>query len=106
MVATLSATDPDTASDLLVWSIPTGLAGGADADEFTLSSSGVLTFEAGKDYESPDDADADGTYGVVVQVSDGVEWSLSGDDSDDFAIDGGVLRFAATPDYEEHTPAA
>ena len=70
MVATLSATDPDTASDLLVWSIPTGLAGGADADKFTLSSSGVLTFEAGKDYESPDDADADGTYGVVVQVSE------------------------------------
>ena len=156
MVATLSATDPDTASDLLVWSIPTGLAGGADADEFTLSSSGVLTFEAGKDYESPDDADADGTYGVVVQVSDGVdtdtaelevtlenaiellsevsgpaavsfeegrwvrvaaysassdedrdgvEWSLSGDDSGDFAIDGGVLRFAATPDYEEPSDA-
>ena len=156
VVATLSATDPDTASDLLVWSIPTGLAGGADADKFTLSSSGVLTFEAGKDYESPDDADADGTYGVVVQVSDGaatdtadlevtlenavellsevsgpatvsfeegrwvrvaaysasseedrdgVAWSLSGDDSGDFTIDGGVLRFAATPDYEEPADA-
>ena len=156
MVATLSATDPDTASDLLVWSIPTGLAGGADADKFTLSTSGALSFEAGKDYESPDDADADGTYGVVVQVSDGaatdtadlevtlenavellsevsgpatvsfeegrwvrvaaysassdedrdgVEWSLSGDDSGDFAIDGGVLRFAATPDYEEPADA-
>ena len=156
MVATLSATDPDTASDLLVWSIPTGAAGGADADKFTLSTSGVLTFAAVKDYESPDDADADGTYGVVVQVSDGVDtdtadlevtlenaiellsevsgpatvsfeegrwvrvaaysasseedrdgvaWSLSGDDSGDFTIDGGVLRFAATPDYEEPADA-
>ena len=36
---------------------------------------------------------------------DGVEWSLSGDDRGDFAIDGGVLRFAATPDYEEPSDA-
>ena len=156
VVDTLSATDPDTAGDELVWSIPPGAAGGADADKFTLSTSGALSFAAVKDYENPDDADADGTYGVVVQVSDGaatdtadlevtlenavellsevsgpatvsfeegrwvrvaaysasseedrdgVAWSLSGDDSGDFTIDGGVLRFAATPDYEEPADA-
>ena len=70
-VATLSATDQDTASTALMWSIPSGAAGGADRDDFTLTSAGVLTFAAAKDYETPDDADGDGTYAVNVQVSDG-----------------------------------
>ena len=70
-VATLSATDQDTASTALMWSIPSGAAGGADRDDFTLTSAGVLTFAAGKDYETPDDADGDGIYVVTVQVSDG-----------------------------------
>ena len=70
-VATLTATDNDTASDQLTWSIPSGDAGGADADHFALSSTGVLAFSRAKDYENPDDADADRTYEVTVQVSDG-----------------------------------
>ena len=70
-VATLSATDTETDSDELTWSIPSGDAGGADADKFTLSSTGVLTFNAAKDYENPDDSDTDRTYEVTVQVSDG-----------------------------------
>ena len=70
-VAILTASDDDTASDQLTWSIPSGDAGGADADQFTLSSTGVLAFSAAKDYENPDDADADHTYAVTVQVSDG-----------------------------------
>ena len=70
-VATLTASDGDTASDQLAWSIPSGDAGGADADKFTLSSTGVLAFSAAKDYETPDDADTDRTYEVTVQVSDG-----------------------------------
>ena len=70
-VATLSATDQDTATTALMWSIPSGAAGGADATQFTLTSAGVLTFAAAKDYETPDDADGDGTYAVTVQVSDG-----------------------------------
>ena len=70
-VATLSATDTETDSDELTWSIPSGDAGGADADKFTLSSTGVLTFNAAKDYENPDDADTDHTYEVTVQVTDG-----------------------------------
>ena len=66
-VATLTATDSDTAVGDLVWST----AGGADAAAFTLSASGVLAFGSAKDYEQPDDSDTDGAYEVTVQVSDG-----------------------------------
>ena len=66
-VATLAATDADTAATDLQWSI----AGGVDAAAFTLSAGGVLAFEAAKDYEAPDDADTDGDYAVTVQVTDG-----------------------------------
>ena len=66
-IATLTATDEDTASGDLSWSID----GGADASAFSLTGGGVLTFKAGRNYESPDDGDADGTYEVTVEVSDG-----------------------------------
>ena len=68
-VGTLTATDEDTAADDLVWSI----GGGADASHFSLTSGGVLTFTSAKNYESPDDSDADGTYAVTVEVADGVK---------------------------------
>ena len=70
-VETLTASDDDTASDQLAWSIPSGGAGGADADKFTLSSTGVLAFTAAPDYEAPADADTDNVYEVTVQVNDG-----------------------------------
>ena len=70
-VATLTASDEDTATDQLVWTIPEDGTGGADADQFTLSSAGDLAFSAVQDYENPDDADGDRTYEVTVQVSDG-----------------------------------
>ena len=70
-VATLSATDADTAAADLTWSIPSGAAGGADRDKFTLTSAGVLALAAAKDFENPDDADTDGNYQVTVQVTDG-----------------------------------
>ena len=66
-VGVLSAVDADTEVADLVWS----MAGGVDASEFSLSASGVLAFSAGKDFEDPDDADSDGTYGLTVRVSDG-----------------------------------
>ena len=71
-VATLSATDADTAAEDLSWSIPAGAAGGADAAKFALTTAGVLTFKAAKDYEAPDDTDTDGDYEVTVRVTDGV----------------------------------
>ena len=70
-VAILTASDDDTPIDQLTWTIPSGTDGGADADKFTLSSTGVLTFNAAKDYENPDDSDTDRTYELTVQVSDG-----------------------------------
>ena len=77
-VATLTASDDDTPIADLTWTIPSGADGGADADHFTLSEGGILAFSAAKDYEAPDDADADGTYEVTVQVSDGTEHGLGG----------------------------
>ena len=70
-VATLTATDADTAAEALAWSIPEEEAGGADAAQFTLSAQGVLAFGAAKDFEAPDDATADGDYEVTVRVTDG-----------------------------------
>ena len=66
-IAVLAATDADTAVADLAWSV----VGGADADEVASSGDGVLTFKAAKDFEAPDDADADGDYEVVVRVTDG-----------------------------------
>ena len=66
-IATLSATDADTAASDLSWS----LAGGADEDKVTLSAAGVLAFKTVKDFEAPDDADTDGDYEVTVRVTDG-----------------------------------
>ena len=87
-VATLAATDADTATEALAWSIPEGEAGGADAAQFTLSAEGVLAFRAAKDFEAPDDADGDGDYEVTVRVTDGTN-----------AIDTAlVVRLAGTDD--------
>ena len=70
-VVTLTATDADTAAADLAWSIPAGAAGGADGAKFALTADGALSFKAAKDYEAPDDADADGDYEVTVRVTDG-----------------------------------
>jgi hypothetical protein len=70
-VATLTATDADTAAEALAWSLPEGESGGTDAAQFTLSAEGALAFRAAKDFEAPDDANADGDYEVTVRVTDG-----------------------------------
>ena len=71
-MATLTASDDDTpiAGDL-IWTNPIGR--GRLRTSFRSAEGGVLTFSSVKDYEAPDDADADGTYEVTVQVSDGSE---------------------------------
>ena len=71
VVATLTATDADTPLADLAWSIPAGIAGGADGSRFTLSTAGDLAFASTKDFENPDNADRDGSYEVFVEVSDG-----------------------------------
>ena len=55
-VGTLTATDTDTDADDLTWSI----TGGADQAKFAVTTAGVLSFKAAKDYESPDDTGATG----------------------------------------------
>ena len=98
-VATLTADDSDTATTDLIWTN----TGGADSAKFSLTSAGVLTFSAAKDYEAPDDADGDGTYEVTVQVSDG-----SDSDSADLVVtlenvvELTALSGPSTVDYEEN----
>lgn len=66
-VTTVTATDSDVTA-ALVYSI----TGGADAAKFTINpSSGALSFITPPNYEVPTDADTNGTYVVIVQVSDG-----------------------------------
>ena len=68
-VATHAATDDDTPVGELAWSIPEGADGGADAAAFEVTADGALTFRTAKDFESPDDTDADGEYAVTVRVA-------------------------------------
>ena len=67
-VVTLAATDPDT-SDTLTWS----KNGGADADAFTLTAGGVLSFATAPDFEAPTDTGGDNGYVVIVRVTDGTD---------------------------------
>ena len=70
-VVNLAASDPDTAQGNLVWSIPSGEAGGSDRAMFSLTSGGELSFKTAPDFETQADANTDGIYEVTVQVSDG-----------------------------------
>ncbi|MCY3694037.1 MAG: cadherin-like beta sandwich domain-containing protein [Chloroflexi bacterium] len=115
-VATLAADDSDTDDAELIWS----KTGGADGDDFTLTSAGVLAFAAAKDYEDPDDADSDGVYEVTVQVSDGTDidtadlavtlanaielTDITGPSEATFAENGGgrVATFSASSDADRH----
>ena len=67
-VTALAASDTGTGATA-VWSIPAGVAGGADGAAFALTSGGVLSLVAAKDFEAPDDADGDGTYEVTVAAA-------------------------------------
>ena len=64
-VATFSATDQDEPATQ--WDLTLS---GDDSDDLTLSSGGVLTFNAVPDFENPTDADADGRYEVTINASE------------------------------------
>ncbi|MBX3421912.1 MAG: DUF2341 domain-containing protein [Pirellulaceae bacterium] len=67
-VTTVTASDPGSPPQTLTYSI----SGGADAAKFTIhSSTGVLSFITGPNYEIPTDVGTDNVYNVQVQVSDG-----------------------------------
>ncbi len=66
-VTTVTATDPDVPSTLTY-----SISGGADAARFSIvGATGVLTFVAAPNFESPTDVGANNVYNVTVQVSDG-----------------------------------
>ena len=60
---TFRATDPERSD--IAWSLS-----GADADDFTISDTGVLAFASAPDYESPADTDSDNVYEVTVEARD------------------------------------
>nr|MBZ4203094.1 VCBS domain-containing protein [Methylovulum sp.] len=67
-VAIITASDPNI-NDSLTYS----LAGGSDQALFTIdTASGLLSFIQAPDYEQPTDTEANNTYDVIVQVSDGL----------------------------------
>ena len=61
---TYAATDPDRLNVNLSLM-------GPDADKFSLSGAGVLSFRTKPNYEMPADADRDNVYEVTVRASDG-----------------------------------
>ncbi len=65
-VTTVTYTDADMPADTISFSLS-----GADAGLFSISASGVLTFDSAPDFENPGDADSDGDYEVTVEVNDG-----------------------------------
>ncbi|MXP27196.1 tandem-95 repeat protein, partial [Altererythrobacter indicus] len=70
-VGSVSASDSD--GDPLTYAI----AGGADGTLFTIDpESGALAFQDVPDFETPNDADGDNIYELLVSVSDGVETVL------------------------------
>ena len=63
-VVSVSASDPDGSP--ITFSVT-----GEDADDFTISTSGVLAFAVTSNYEIPTDANTNNTYEINVVISDG-----------------------------------
>ncbi|WP_460056605.1 beta strand repeat-containing protein [Pseudomonas sp. S2_D06] len=71
-VSTVTATDADLPAQTLSYSLLN--TAGTDFSKFSISSSGVLTFNSAPDYENAQDVggtDGDNAYVVDVQVADG-----------------------------------
>ena len=88
---TLSSVASDADGDTLSYSIS-----GEDADSFTGSSSGAVSFVSAPDFESPQDADTNNVYEISINVSDGsaiasLEVSISVTDVDEASGGSGGL---------------
>ncbi|MEQ1829467.1 MAG: DUF2341 domain-containing protein, partial [Pirellula sp.] len=88
-VGTISASDADTPSQTLTFSI----SGGDDQSLFFInSSSGVLTFLAAPNFEAASDSDNNNVYVVEVSVSDGngstdsQTFTINVTDANEFAV--------------------
>ena len=67
-VGSYSASDPD--GDSITWSLP-NTTFETDRGDFSISSSGVLSFASPPDYENPDDSNSDNVYKITIRASDG-----------------------------------
>ncbi|MCO6043652.1 cadherin domain-containing protein [Aeoliella sp. ICT_H6.2] len=67
VVQTVTATDGDLPSQPITFSISPSF----DANLFSITNDGVLSFKEAPDYESPADEGQDNTYRVTVGISDG-----------------------------------
>jgi hypothetical protein len=65
-VMTVTATDVNIPPQTITFSI----AGGGDQSRFSITSSGVLSFNSPPNFEQPTDANADNLYNVVVRATD------------------------------------
>ena len=71
VVTTVLATDADLPAESITYSIVSDIDS-LDAAKFSIDSvTGVLTFIAAPDFESPTDSDGNNTYVVKVQATDG-----------------------------------
>ena len=85
-------------------------ASGDDASKMAVSSTGVVSFVAAPDYDTPGDADSDNVYSFNVSVSDGTLSTSKGftitvtnDTSDDIAAwDGVLLKNDTYNPYDKH----
>ena len=68
-VGTYTASGPEAAKAR--WTLM-----GDDMGDLSISTSGVLTFDAKPDYEDPMDADMDNTYMVTVKANDGTNMAM------------------------------
>ena len=62
------ASDPGGGS--ITWSLPNTFFE-SDRGDFSISSSGFLTFDSPPDYENPEDSNDDNVYRITVRASDG-----------------------------------
>ena len=67
-VGTYTASDPGGGS--ITWSLP-NTSFETDRSDFSISSSGELSFDSFPDYERPHDSDQNNVYKVTVRASDG-----------------------------------
>ena len=87
---TVTATDPSNRTDTVAITITvedadeTPVVTGGTSPEFAESESGVVASYTSTD---PDDK--------------GIEWNLTGTDSDDFTLSGGTLTFNVVPNFED-----
>ena len=68
-VATYSVTN--AGGSTITWRLFGKNEHGQDADDFSISSDGVLTFNSPPDYEKPKDSNRDNVYNVMIEASSG-----------------------------------